>query len=74
MGDIIAPACDIEIVYDDAVCYQKATNADGNVEPRGELYIHKVGDSYVWCDTHQRVLTSGEEHFGLTLSDEWETV
>ena len=41
---------------------------------RGDVYIHKVGDSYVWCDTHQCIITSGQEHFGLTLSDEWEAV
>ena len=79
MGDIIEQrpgfACEIQYVYDNAVVYQEASiTADGNVEPRGEVYIHKVGDSYVWCDTHQCIITSGQEHFGLTLSDEWEAV
>lgn len=75
MGNIITPACEIEYIYDNAIVYQEASiNKDGDVEPRGELHLHKVSDTYVWCETHQKVIHSGEEHFGLTLNEDWQAV
>jgi hypothetical protein len=68
--------CKIEYVMEGVVTTQAARiNPDGNVEVIGGLDIHKIrGDSYVWCDTHQVVISSGSTHEGMALADYWETV
>lgn len=75
-GPLEPGACEIQFVYDHAVVYQDATiTPEGNVAPRGEIMIHKVGDTYVWCETHQVALYAGGQHMNLpALNDEWESV
>ena len=67
--------CVIQYVYENSVVFQEATiTPEGDVAPEGGLEIHEVGETYVWCDTHQVIIHAGTTHEGHTLNDEWESV
>jgi hypothetical protein len=48
---------------------------EGDVEVRGDFEVDDInGDTYLWCDTHQVRIHSGDTHEGVTLAEDWETL
>jgi hypothetical protein len=68
--------CKIEYVMENVTCH----HSDVTITPEGDVQVNTGvievdsidGDTYVWCETHQVRIHSGETHEGITLNDEWE--
>ena len=68
--------CEFQYVMTDCIVKQKATiNKEGDVVTHGRAQtIIPEGSNYVYCKTHDQILSANETHFGQYLHEEWEVL